>query len=245
MELRRECLAVMLAGRCVGSVAETANSFIRQRCPHLLKFLPKVKFHFNLFYFFDDMLEFWIWPWFGLSWIFTDNEREEPTQICTKYGFQSCNWFPWPRADWYAESGRTGLHKETFQIFHADCGHCPNSGWLHRLLAYFFGPRVCKDNHESTHAILAKLVKSQAGRKIGCLEKIQFQSTLALALNKAIQSARACIDNRNLECLQADTNRMKIGRRRMYRCDFCTWYGTKCQRWSRTGHFSEGSSSNT
>ena len=62
-----------------------------------------------------------------------------------------------------------------------------------------FGPRVCKDNHESTHAILAKLVKSQAGRKIGCL-KIQFQSTLALALNKAIQSARACIDNRNLEC---------------------------------------------
>lgn len=67
LELRRECLAVMLAGRCVGSVAETANSFIRQRCPHLLKFLPKVKFHFNLFYFFDDMLEFWIWPWFGLS----------------------------------------------------------------------------------------------------------------------------------------------------------------------------------
>ena len=108
-----------------------------------------------------------------------------------------------------------------------------------------FGPRVCKDNHESTHAILAKLVKSQAGRKIGWLEKIQFQSTLALALNKAIQSARACIDNRNLECLQADTNRMKIGWRRMYRCDFCTWYGTKCQRWSRTGHFSEGSSSNT
>jgi len=25
------------------------------------------------------LLEFWIWPWFGLSWIFTDNEREEPT----------------------------------------------------------------------------------------------------------------------------------------------------------------------
>ena len=34
-----------------------------------------------------------------------------------------------------------GLHKETFQIFHADCGHCPNSGWLHRLLAYFFESR--------------------------------------------------------------------------------------------------------
>jgi len=37
----------MLAGRCVGSVAETANSFIRQRCPHLLKFLPK-NFGFGL-----------------------------------------------------------------------------------------------------------------------------------------------------------------------------------------------------
>jgi nucleosome binding factor SPN SPT16 subunit len=48
--------------------------------------------------------------------------------------------------------------------------------------------RVCKDNHESTHEILAKLVKSQAGRKIGCLEKIQFQSILALALSEAIQS---------------------------------------------------------
>ena len=47
LELRRECLAVMLAGRCVGSVAETANSFIRQRCPHLLKFLPK-NFGFGL-----------------------------------------------------------------------------------------------------------------------------------------------------------------------------------------------------
>jgi hypothetical protein len=67
------------------------------------------------------------------------------------------------------------------------------------------GPRVCKDNHESTHEILAKLVKSQAGRKIGCLEKIQFQSILALALNEAIQSACACFDNRlNLESLQVD-----------------------------------------
>ena len=65
--------------------------------------------------------------------------------------------------------------------------------------------RVCKDNHESTHEILAKLVKSQAGRKIGCLEKIQFQSILALALNEAIQSACACFDNRlNLESLQVD-----------------------------------------
>jgi nucleosome binding factor SPN SPT16 subunit len=65
--------------------------------------------------------------------------------------------------------------------------------------------RVCKDNHESTHEILAKLVKSQAGRKIGCLEKIQFQSILALALSEAIQSACACFDNRlNLESLQVD-----------------------------------------
>jgi nucleosome binding factor SPN SPT16 subunit len=47
LELRRECLAIMLAGQCVGSVAEMANNFIRQRYPHLLKFLPK-SFGFGL-----------------------------------------------------------------------------------------------------------------------------------------------------------------------------------------------------
>mmetsp|Transcript_2955 Transcript_2955/g.9019 ORF Transcript_2955/g.9019 Transcript_2955/m.9019 type:complete len:755 (-) Transcript_2955:748-3012(-) len=47
MELQRSCLAVMLAGRRVGSIAEHGNAFIRQKYPHLLKFLPK-SFGFGL-----------------------------------------------------------------------------------------------------------------------------------------------------------------------------------------------------
>jgi nucleosome binding factor SPN SPT16 subunit len=47
LELQRACLAAMLAGRSLGSVAERGIGLIRQKYPHLLKFLPK-SFGFGL-----------------------------------------------------------------------------------------------------------------------------------------------------------------------------------------------------
>ena len=42
LELRRECLAFMLAGHRIGDVAETASKFISHKYPYMLECLPKV-----------------------------------------------------------------------------------------------------------------------------------------------------------------------------------------------------------